>query len=57
MDRKLQHKHHSETVEEKRDKRRVAQNGRKDRARLKSTAKTKARCYCGGKYRRISVQK
>jgi len=30
MDRKLQHKHHSETVEEKRDKRRVAQNGRKD---------------------------
>jgi len=28
MDRKLQYKHHSESSEAKRDKRRVAQNGR-----------------------------
>ena len=30
MDRKLQYKHHSDTEEAKRDKRRVAQNGRKN---------------------------
>jgi len=31
MDRKLQYKHHSETSEAKRDKRRIAKNGMKDR--------------------------
>jgi len=30
MDRKLQYKHHLENAEAKRDKRRAAQNGRKD---------------------------
>ena len=29
MDRKLQYKHHSDTSEAKRDKRRIAKNGKK----------------------------